>query len=136
MQAHHFEIIAANDAGLNSARLAETHHGKAEDGEVAELFDALDAGAEILDLGYGEGGVVGVQARSALPDVNEAVFVAIDERAEQHAADQRKDCGVSADAERQGEHHRDREALGIGERAQGSLQIVEEGHVVPPGSRT
>src|ERR1700681_1709095 len=132
VQAHHFEIIAAYDAGLDPARLAKTHHGKAKDGEVTELFDTLDAGAQIVDLGYGEGGVVCVQSRSALPDIDEAVFIAIDERAEKHPADQRKDCGVSADAERKREYHRDREALGVGERAQGCFQIIEEGHVFPP----
>src|ERR1700730_3225213 len=87
VQAHHFEIATANHTRLNSTRLAETHHGKAEDGEVTELFDTLDAGAQILDLGYGEGGVVCVQSRSALPDIDEAVFIAIDERAEKHPAD-------------------------------------------------
>src|ERR1700730_7073024 len=44
VQAHHFEIITPNHSRLDSARLAETHHGKAEDGEVTELFDTLDAG--------------------------------------------------------------------------------------------
>ena len=62
VQAHHFEIIAADHARLNSARLAETNHGKAEDGEITELLDALDAGAQILDLGYRERGVVSLSS--------------------------------------------------------------------------
>ena len=44
---------------------------------------------------------VGAEARRALADVDEAILVAIDERPQQHAADDAEDGGVGADAERQ-----------------------------------
>ena len=47
----------------------------------------------------------------ALADVDQAIFVAIDERTEQHAADDAEDRGVGADAER--ERHDDGERRGL-----------------------
>ena len=41
MQAHHFEICAADDAGADFARLAETDHGEADGREIAERADGL-----------------------------------------------------------------------------------------------
>ncbi len=49
--------------------------------------------------------------------VDEAVFVAIDERAEEHTAHQGKDGGVGADAQRQRERNGDGKALGARQRA-------------------
>ena len=59
--------------------------------------------AEVVDFRDGEGGVVGIEAGRALADVEQAVFVAIGERAQQHGADDAEDGGVGADAESQGE---------------------------------
>jgi hypothetical protein len=61
-----------------------------------------------------------------LLDVNEAILVAVDKRAEEHAADQAKDGGVGADAERQREHHGDGKPLGARERAERNFQITKE----------
>ena len=36
MKSHHFKICAADDAGADFARLAETDHRETDDGEVAE----------------------------------------------------------------------------------------------------
>ena len=67
---------------------------------------------KILDLRHGERGVLDADAGRALADVDQPVLVAIDQRPQQHAADQREDGGVGADAERQREHDGDRQPLG------------------------
>ena len=85
-------------------------------------------GAQILDLRHGERGVVGADATRALADVDQPILVAVDQRAQQDAAHQREDGGVGADAEGQGEHHRNRESLSAGKRAHGELQVVKKGH--------
>ena len=46
-------------------------------------------------------------AERGLPDVDQPAFVAIDERAQQHAPDDAENRGVGADAERQREHYGD-----------------------------
>ena len=48
----------------------------------------------------------------ALPDVDQPVLVAVDERPQQHAADDAEDGGVGADAERQRQDDGEGEALG------------------------
>ena len=77
----------------------------------------FDAAAQILDFGDGEVGVVDAEAAGALADIDEAVLVAIDERAQEHAADQAEDGGVGADAEREREDYGDRQPFGSGQGA-------------------
>ena len=55
----------------------------------------------------------------ALADVDQAIFVAIDERPQQHAADDAEDRGVGADAERERHDDGGGQALGAQQRAQG-----------------
>ena len=126
MKAHHVEIGAADDASLNFARLTQADHGEADGREIAERAQGFDAGAQILDFGHGERCVVVADARGALADVDQPVLVAIDERLEEHAAHQREDGGVGADAERQRQHHRDRKPFGASQRAECNSQIVDE----------
>ena len=92
---------------------------EADRGEIAELADGLDARLQVLDFGNGERLVVDADAGRALADVDQAIFVAIDERAEEHAADDAEDGGVGADPERERENHGDGEAFGVGEGAEG-----------------
>ena len=66
--------------------------------------------SEILDLGHGERRVLGADSRRALADVNQAILVAIDQRPQQHAADDAEDRRVGADAERE-RRRRSRRAL-------------------------
>ena len=73
-------------------------------------------------------GVLGADARRALADVDEPVLVAVDERPQQHAADDAEDGGVGADAERQREDDGDGQALDPGERPEGEPEIGEEAH--------
>src|SRR5262249_16270434 len=57
MKTHHFEIRAADYASLHFARLAEADQSESNGGEFAEFAEALDASAQVLNLGYGECGV-------------------------------------------------------------------------------
>ena len=98
-----FELIAAS--GADFARLAETDHGEADLGEVAELGQGLHARSQILDLGDRKGCVVDAYAARGLADVDQPVLVAVDQWPQQHAAHQRENCCVGADAESQRQHH-------------------------------
>ena len=55
---------------------------------------------------------VGAEAGRALADVDQAILIAIDERPEQHLADDAEDRGVGADAERERDGDGGGEALG------------------------
>ena len=59
--------------------------------------DGFDPAAQVLDFGDGKRGVLDSEAGRALTNVDEAFLVAIDERAEEDAADQGEDGGVGAD---------------------------------------
>ena len=111
MQSHHFEIRSADDAGLDFARLAQTDHGEADGGEVAELADGFDAARAVLRFPERKSWRSRRRCPGALPDVDEAVFIAIDERAQQHAAHQAENRGVGADAQRQREDDGDGETF-------------------------
>ena len=126
VQAHDVEVGAVHDAGADFAGFAEADHAEADGGEVAELADGLYARLQILDFGDGEIGVFDADAGGALADVDEAILVAIDERAEEDAADDAEDGGVGADAESERKDDGDGEAFGAGERAEGNFQIACE----------
>ncbi len=121
MQSHHVEIGAVYDAAADFARFAEANHAEADGREVAKFADGFDARLHILDFGDGEVDVFDADARCALANVDQAVFVAIDERAEEHAANHAEDGGVGADAQREGEYHGDGEAFGVREGAKGDF---------------
>jgi len=73
MEAHDFEISAADDAGADFAGFAESDHGEADGGEIAELGKGVDAGFEVLNFGDGEVDVLATDADSALANVDEAI---------------------------------------------------------------
>src|SRR5207249_8560320 len=56
--------------------------------------------------------VLATDADSALPNVNEAIFIGIHQRAQEHAAHQAEDGGVGADSQCQRQHHSDRQPFG------------------------
>jgi len=70
---------------LDYARLTQTDHGEIEGRELAQRSHGFNAGAQILNIGYRERGVVFADARSALADVDQPVLVSVDERLEEHA---------------------------------------------------
>src|SRR5580698_4826653 len=109
MKAHHIEKCAADNAPSNGSRLTEADHGEVHGGEVAECAQGFDTGAQVLDLGYGKGGVFIVNAWRALPDIDQTVLVTVDQGLEKDAAHQREDSCVGADAKRQRENHCDRQ---------------------------
>src|SRR6266446_9910327 len=80
VEAHDFEVIAADDARLNYARLTQADHGELEGRELAKCAQGFNAGAQILDFGHGERCVLVAGARGALADVDQPVLVAVDER--------------------------------------------------------
>src|ERR1700722_12447594 len=48
MKAHHLEIGATGDTGLDLARLAQADHGKANGREIAEFSDGAGSGFDVL----------------------------------------------------------------------------------------
>ena len=111
MKTHHIEIRATDNTGANFARLAEADHGETDDGEIAEFFDGFDIGLDVLNFRNGEVGVVDADTLGTLADIDDAVFVAIVERAKEDAADDAKDGSVGADAERESDDDGDRETF-------------------------
>ena len=127
-QAHDLEVRAADDAGADHARLAEADHREADGGEVAEGGQRLDARAQVVDLRDRERGVLGADARRALADVDQPILVAVDERPQQHAADDAEDGGVGADAERQRQDDGDGRPLTREQGSQRKPEVGEQAH--------
>ena len=121
---------AADDPGADHARLAEADHREVDGGEVAEGGQRLDARAKVPDLRDRELGVLGADAARALADVDQAIFVAVDERPQQDAPDDAEDRRVGADAERQRQDDRDRQSLDPGQRPQRELEVGDEAHIL------
>ena len=98
-QAHHVEVGAADHPGLHHDRFAEAEQREFDGGEVAKGADRLDPRLEIVDLRDRERHVVGAEAGSTLADVDQAIGVAINERPQEHLANDAEDRRVGADAE-------------------------------------
>ena len=64
----------------------------------------------------------------ALPDVDQALLVVVDERLEQHAADHAEDRRVGADAERERQDDGDGQAAGPEQRAKRVAKIGQQSH--------
>ena len=140
-QSHHVEERAVDDARSHRARLAaQPRHREFDRGEVAERADGGDARLEIVDFRDRERGVLRAEAWRALADVDQPIFVAIDERPEKHAADDAEDRRVGADAERECEDDGGGEALDPEKRADGEANVAAqrfcrvEPPVTPDGS--
>ena len=86
----------------------------------------MNAAFEVLNFRDGEGGVGVAKAGGALPDVDESVLVAIDERLQEHATHERKDGGVGADAKGEREDNDRREPPGAAERVEGDSQVPKK----------
>src|SRR5690349_1385270 len=110
MEAHHFKIVAANNASLDFTGFAEADHGESDGGEIAEFAESLDVATQVLNFGDGECGVFLIKTGSTLADVNDAVLVLVDERFQEDAPDESKDGGVGSDAECEREDHGDGQA--------------------------
>ncbi len=124
---------------MNLARCSESYDGFIDRGERSELFDCLEAATQVLDLRHGKRGIVHVDARSALADVEELVFISIGQGLEQDRADDGEDGRVGADAQGERKSDGDPERGSTPEGAQGDFQVIrkqgEEGHGYLPESR-
>ena len=113
LQAHDLEVRAVDDAGPHDAWLAEADHREANLGELAEVGERGDPGPQVLDLRDREHDAVAAQALGALADVDQPILVAVDERPQQHTPDDAENRGVGADAQGQGDDHRDDQPLAL-----------------------
>ena len=120
-QAHDLEIGSADDAGANGARFAEPDHRELDGREVAESGDGFHPRLQVAQLRHREVGVLDADALGRLADVDQAVLVAVDQRPQQHAADDAEDRRVRADPQRQ--RHDDGEASGpwLGRATEGRI---------------
>src|SRR5208282_1683992 len=49
VEAHDFEVVSADDASLNFARLTQADHSETDGREIAERAQGFNAGAQVLD---------------------------------------------------------------------------------------
>ena len=115
MQAHHFEIGSVDHSGAHFARFAQADHAETYHRKIAELLDRFHPGLQILNLRNRKRHVLDAHPRRALANVDQPVFVAIDERAEQHASHHTEDRCVRANTECEGQHHGNGQAFGAGQ---------------------
>ena len=86
MKAHHVEIPAADHASANGTRFTYADHGEVHGREVAKRAQGFHARAQILDLGNGKRSVAVADDAGTLPDIDQPVLVAVDQRLEQDSA--------------------------------------------------
>src|SRR6185437_5834760 len=132
VQAHNVKIIAADNAGLHFTRFAEANHCETDDREIAEFANTVYSRLQVLNLGYRKVRVLFPEARRALPDVDERAFVAIDERLEQYATNERENGGICANAQRQSDNYGNRQSRRAPQGFKGNPQISEEFHRCSP----
>ena len=111
------------DAELAPARAdrEREHAGHADDSD--EQRDAGEAGEHERVQPFGR-------------QHNQAILIAVDERPEQHLANDAEDGGVGADAQRQRDGDGGRKRTGVREGAQRDSDVLPErlGHAEPPGT--
>src|SRR5215471_15767044 len=126
MKAHHVEVRSTDYPGTKLAGLAEPEHGEANGGEVAEVTEALYARPQVLNFRHRPRAVFGADAGRALPDIYQPVLVTVDQWLEEHAAHQRENGGVGADAQRERHDHCDGQPFRAPERVGGNSQITKK----------
>jgi hypothetical protein len=110
-QSHHVEVVAADNAGPDLPRLTESDHRKGRRRELGDVRQGRHAAAEVANLRHRKGHVRAADSRRALTQVEDACFVPVDERAQQHALHHAEDGGVDADAQSEGQNDRGGQAL-------------------------
>ena len=105
MQTHHIEIAPVDHSAIDFARRAEPDEGEGDCGEIAKLAESLDPLLQVPNFRHRPSAVFLAHAWRALPDINQPVLVAIDQRLNEHAAHEREDGGVGADTQRQRHDH-------------------------------
>src|SRR5262245_17144951 len=133
---HNFKIVAVHNSGADLAWIAQPDNREVELRKSAEFLDAFQPGIQILDLWHGERCIVGANTRGALAHVQQAVFVAIGKRSQQHAAHHAENGGVSADSKSQRNCYRDPQGASSGQGTYRDFQITQEWHLSPPTKRS
>jgi hypothetical protein len=105
MQTHHIEIAPVDHSAIDFAGRAEPDEGEGDCGEIAELAESLDPLLQVPNFRHRPSAVFLAHAWRALPDINQPVLVAIDQRLNEHAAHEREDGSVGADTQRQRHDH-------------------------------
>src|SRR4029453_5528688 len=104
-QTHHLEIAPVNDSANDFTRLAQANKCERYRREITKLTQRLDPRFEVANFRHRPSDVFLTLARGALPDINQARLVAIDQGLDEHAAHEREDGGVSANAQCQRDDH-------------------------------
>src|SRR5262245_59770347 len=117
MRTHHVEVGSVDHSAINFSRLAEPDESEGDCGEIAKLVEALDPLLEVPNFRHRPGAVFLVHARSALPDINQLVLVAINQRLDEYASHEREDGGIGTNTQRQCDDHDKRESRRFSELA-------------------
>jgi hypothetical protein len=92
-------------------RRAQAHNREIDLRKCAQLLNGFQARAQVFNLGHRECRVHLLQAWRALTDVEQPVFIAIGERAQQHGAHHAEDGGIGANSQSQREGNGDPKRL-------------------------
>src|SRR6516162_5788761 len=111
MQSHDLKVGTAHHSRAYLARFTQAHHREADRGEVSKRADGLYAGFQVLDFRHGEPRVFELQSRRTLPDVDQPVLIAIDQRAQQNSPDEAENRSIGSDSQGQSKDDGDRKAL-------------------------
>ena len=132
-ETHDREVVSGHQADVDTHRVVVAHQAE---GHRRVLGDAaaegLRGGTEVVDLGHRETHVVAAGAGGRLAKIHQPIAVPVRQRPQQHAAHHAEDRGVGADAEAQGEEHRERETARAGEASKGIAKIEHQHGVNSP----
>src|SRR5262245_50607915 len=128
-QPHHIEIGPVDHAAIDFARLTQSENGESDGREVTEFAQRFDTRLQVLNFRNRPGTVFGPCAGRALPDVNQLVFIAIDQRLDEHAANERENGGIGTNTKRQRDNYDKREPRRFPKLAKSEAEIV---HVIQP----
>src|SRR5262245_20848636 len=116
-QSHHIEIRPVDYAAIDFARLAQPADREIDSREVTKFPQRLDPSLQVLNFQNRPRIVFGTCARRALPDINQPVFIAIDQGLDEHAPHEGENGGVGANAECQRDDYDKRETWRFAEAA-------------------
>ncbi len=108
-KAHDVEVRASDHPSSDHTRFAQADQREVDGGEVAKGGQRLDLRPKIPDFRDRELGVLGSDPARALTDVNQTIFILVDQRPEEHSPDDAEDGRIGTDAQRQGEDDRNRQ---------------------------
>jgi hypothetical protein len=81
---------------------------------------------QIVHFRHREGHVLGADARPALSEIDQPIFIAIDERPEENAAHDAENGGIGADAERERDNDGGGETFGAQQRSEADSHLSTE----------